>query len=412
MAQEQTRWGQRNQQISYSAPDVTPHQQPQGWQQQSKWRRKTTQQQSTGPGWTNVDFTGATAQVNVNALAPQIVLGGYPWQQQSKWRRKVQQNVSLTPPPVVVPLTTAQVNVNALTPTVPAVINLTVARVTVAALPPTVPAVINLTVAQITVAAPPPTVPAVINLTVAQVTVAALPPKVVIGGYPWQQQSKWRRKLQQQQSLPQPPIIVPLTTAQVNVAAQPFTIASSGNQNLQHRWGPTGPQTMPAPVVPPVAVSVSLPVAQVVVQAYPVTPVTPYVGWQQQSKWRRRTQQQQPKVIYNYILPLYPALVVVQAYPVTPTILDTGGIGVQGLIKVSYTDPSTYVLHHSVAGAVGVDASGNMLSVGYQGPVAAFQPLVSNPSKTETWHALSLTANAPSIGEWCQWLLLQTFSGK
>ena len=139
MAQEQTRWGQRNQQLGWFAPDIQVYPPAQGWQQQSKWRRKLQQQQS----WVaNTVVYVPTAQVTVTALAPQVVISGVGWQQQSKWRRKTQQlPISFAPLPagaLIVSLTTAQVNVAALAPTVPETVALGLAQVNVAAYAPTI----------------------------------------------------------------------------------------------------------------------------------------------------------------------------------------------------------------------------------------------------------------------------------
>ena len=233
---QQARWGQWYQQQSLTGPDTQSHQQPVGWQQQSKWRRKVTQGQSTlAQIVVNVDFA---AQVNVAALAPTVVIAGPPWQQQSKWRRKVTQGQST----------------------------------------------------------PAPTVPVVVNLTTAQVNVAALPITVVFGSPPWQQQSRWHRKVTQGQSTLSQIVVNVDTAAQVNVAALAPTIQIISPPPLQPqypqaRWGQRLQQL---PTVPSTIVVVNLPTAQVNVSAPApilVTSARFFEGWKQQSKWRRKVQQ-------------------------------------------------------------------------------------------------------------------------
>ena len=360
MTTPQRRWGPSHPQPkTWSGPDVTPYPPVPGWRQQSKWRRKVQQLQSTG-----------------SAAAPGAV---------------------------TVNLTTCQVNVTALVPTVPQSIALATSRVNVAALVPTVPAAPALTVAQVNVQAYAPTFTTMVR--------------------GWQQQSKWRRRVTQRQSTgPLGAVTVPMATAQVVVSALAPTVPQSvvlgvAQVNVtalpvnpvypgiggppQHRWGPTGPQTPFPQWIAPAAVVVQLATAQVVVQAYPVTIPVTIQAWQPQSKWRRKTQQQVSKGIQPWVVNMTTTQVIVTAYPVVPTFtppIDTGGQGVTGIIKVSYTDPSTYVMTHSLAGAVQVDSYGNALTVGFQGPISMFKPGVSNPSATETWNALSLTANATASG--------------
>jgi hypothetical protein len=313
----QQRWGYKNQQQGFSAPDVTPQTYPVGWQQQSKWRRKYTQQQSSPVP--PVVVTILPAQITVAALAPTVVIQGPGWSQQSKWRRRTQQ---LGNPPA------------------------------------------------------PQGPPLIVTLNVAQVTVAALAPTVVIQGPGWSQQSKWRRKFTQQQSALSI-VNVYLTTAQITVNTPVPTVVITTPPALQgilpqSRWGHRGQQATVTTTPPPF--TVNLPTAQVNVTAYPVFIAYEAIGWVQQSKWRRRTQQRS----ISSIRP--------------PTV---GGVGSAGLIKVTYSDPTTWTMSHSLAGAVQTDSLGNQLAVGFQGPISVQTP-GSSPSMVESWHQPSLLTGAAS----------------
>ncbi len=224
--------------------------------------------------------------------------------------------------------------------------------------------------------------PVMVVLTTARVNVAALAPIVVIGGIGQVPQSKWRRPLQQQQSTVPPPFEISLPTAQVNVAAPAptvliFTPPPIQGAYPQARWGQRL-QSVPPSVAPPVIVNLTTARVNVAAPAPTIftTPIAA-IGWLPQSKFRRKTQQ--------------------TPYPAVPGII-AGGSGASGLIKVTYADPTTYVAQYSIAGMASSDSYGNAYVVGYQGPLAATQPGVSNPNVTETWHTLSLTANATPSG--------------
>jgi hypothetical protein len=315
----QARWGYKNQQASWSAPDVTPQTYPAGWQQQSKWRRRYTQQQSTPVP--PVVVTILTAQVTVTALPVAPLPGGVGWQQQSKWRRRYQQTpVSYTQPSVVVSLTTAQVIID------------------------------------------------------------AQPITVVMGSPPWQQQSKWRRRYQQTpvsyaQPVASAPITVNLTTAQVTVNALAPTLAIGlPGAFPQHRWGRVGPQTPQPPVTFPVAVNLTT--AQINVNAPTPTVIIPFfpAGWRQQSKWRRKFTQRAIR----------------RDKPLT-----AGGKGADGLIQITYSDPATWIMSHSLAVAAQTDSFGNQVASGFQGAISVQKP-GSSPSVIETWHQPSLLTGAAS----------------
>jgi hypothetical protein len=223
----------------------------------------------------------------------------------------------------------------------------------------------------------PPVVVSV-GLNTAQVSVQAYSPTVLISGeMGWQPQSKWRRPIQQQALNGVTPTL--LGTAQIIVQAYPVTPTVTATPITspslpQARWG------QPYQIQPYYTqVAVPLPQASITVRAYPVTVVLsggPLVqGWQQQSKWRRKYQVRQQSGLQ-------------------PTL----GSGAPGLIKITYPIITGQLLY-SVSGLAQVDQYGNQLPRGYQGPLSAFQPLVSTPTVTETWHQLSLvSAQATASG--------------
>jgi hypothetical protein len=281
------------------------------------------------------------------------------WQQQSKWRRKIQQQSlgGIPFPGTTVSLLAAQVNVQAyqLTPEV------------------------------------------IVPLLTAQITVGAYSPQVAVpGAQGWRQQSKWRRKIQQGQSTQPAPTVVSLLTAQVTVQAYPLTpevIVGEQVAQVNVQAYTVTPTITATPISTPgfpqarwgqhyqiwayqTLVSVSLPSASVTVQAYPVsviiTSAVPPQGWLPQSKWRRKYQVPWPQRL--------------------PPVL---GSGAAGFINITYPTITGQLLY-SVAGAEQEDSYGNAVPVGYQGPVSSFKPLVSTPTVTESWHALSLVSGQAS----------------
>lgn len=81
-----------------------------------------------------------------------------------------------------------------------------------------------------------------------------------------------------------------------------------------------------------------------------------------------------------------------EAYPltavVTPDVIK-GGEGDPGYIRVTYTDPASLTLVHSIAGVETSDWLGNEVPLGYQGPISVQSP-ITGLVVTETWHTGSL----------------------